>query len=66
MRCFWKLLVLFAILPAFAIGCGSTSTTDNVSQETLEAEAAVDDAEEDAEEMLRNEGDESDDDDDDE
>jgi hypothetical protein len=60
MRCVRKLLVLFAILPVFAIGCGPASMDDNVTQEQLEAEALIDQAEEDAEETEGNEGDDTD------
>ncbi|HJN09173.1 MAG TPA: hypothetical protein QF564_10820 [Pirellulaceae bacterium] len=40
MRCVWKLLVLFAILPVFAIGCGPASMNDDVTQEEIDSEAA--------------------------
>jgi hypothetical protein len=56
MRCVWKLLVLFAVLPVSAIGCGAGTTSDNVTQEELATQAAEDDAEEEADEEARDQG----------
>ena len=65
MRCVWNFLIVFAILPIFAIGCGPATMTDNVSQEELDADAAEAEDGEAAEEAEAAIGDEDGDDSDD-